>query len=129
MLRIAGFGNKRTEFRGDTLSAELSRTIVVTAGGDEVASQDVAEGEHHHLHAECNVTNKYAALNFSTRRAMYDFAVSLLQEAVHGTGGQKEFYPVGHEGKMLVVEGVRMTGDSCRLLVFYGDEAIAGNKP
>jgi hypothetical protein len=105
------------------MNTELSTTIVVTPEGDEVASLDVQAGKHHLLRAESDSSNGDILLNFSTRRAMYDFAVSLLQEAVYGTSGQKEFYPLGYDGDWLVVNGVRMSEDSSRLFVFYGSEA------
>jgi hypothetical protein len=50
---------------------------------------------------------------------MYDFARSLLHEAIYGIGGQEEFYPLGYEGKMEVINGVRMSNDSARVFVFY----------
>lgn len=106
------------------MTTKLSTTIVVTAGGDEVSSLDVQEGKHHHLHAQCDRDNGDIVLNFSTRRAMYDFAVSLLQESVYGTSGQQEFYPLGYEDDWLVVNGVRMDKNSARLLVSYGAEAF-----
>lgn len=104
------------------MTTKLSATIVVTAEGDEASSLDVQEGKHHRLHAQCDRDNGNIVLNFSTRRAMYDFAVSLLQESVYGTSGQQEFYPLGYEGDWLVVNGVRMDEHSARLLVFYGSE-------
>ncbi|MFC5462815.1 hypothetical protein [Massilia niabensis] len=102
------------------MNVELSTTIVVTAGGDEVGSHEVQEGKHHCLRAQSDSSNGDIVLDFSTRRAMYNFAVSLLQEAVHGTSGQQEFYPLGHEGQWRVVNGVRMSEGSSRLFVFYG---------
>jgi hypothetical protein len=111
------------------MTTKLSTTIVVTAEGDEVSSLDVQEGKHHHLHAQCAPDNGGIVLNFSTRRAMYDFAVSLLHESVYGTSGQQEFYPLGYEGNWLVVNGVRMDEDSARLLVFYGSEASDVDAP
>jgi hypothetical protein len=101
------------------MSAELPTTIVVTPEGEEVSSLDVQEGKHHWLRAETASGSGDVILNFSTRRAMYDFAVSLLHEAVHGTSGQEEFYPLGVDGKWMVVNGVRMSEDSSRLFVFY----------
>jgi hypothetical protein len=106
------------------MTAELSPTIVVTPGGVEVGSLDLQQGKHHHLHARCDPSNGDIVLNFSSRRAMYDFAVSLLQEAVYGTCGQQEFYPLGNEGDWLVVNGVRMDQDSSRLFVCYGRETL-----
>lgn len=105
------------------MNTKLSTTIVVTAEGEEVNSLEVQEGKHHRLHAQCDRDSKSIVLNFSTRRAMYDFAVSLLHESVYGTSGQQEFYPLGSEGDWLVVNGVRMEENSARLLVFYGSES------
>jgi hypothetical protein len=70
------------------MSAEMSTTIIVTPEGKEVSSLDVQEGTHHCLPAETDPDNGDIILDFSTRRAMYDFAVSLLQEAVYETTGQ-----------------------------------------
>lgn len=56
---------------------------------------------------------------------MYDFAVSLLHEAVYenggmvnGKGGLKEFLPSNGER---VVDGVRVKEDSSRIFVFYNE--------
>jgi hypothetical protein len=108
------------------MNAELSPIIVVTPEGVEIGSLDGQEGKHHCLRAESDASNGDILLNFSTRRAMYDFAVSLLQEAVYGTGGQKDFYPLGSDGDWLVVNGVRMQENSARLFVLYGGEAPTG---
>jgi len=102
------------------MSGEMSTIIVVSPEGKEVNSLDIQEGKHHCLRAETDPGNRDVTLNFSTRRAMYDFAVSLLHEAVYGTSGQQEFYPLGADGNWLVVNGVRMSEDSARLFVFYG---------
>lgn len=110
------------------MSAELPTTIVVTPEGEEVSSLDVQEGKHHCLRAETIPGSGDVILNFSTRRAMYDFAVSLLQEAVYGTSGQQEFYPLVVEGRDMVVNGVRMSEDSARLFVFYGSSPN-GSRP
>jgi hypothetical protein len=101
------------------MSVELPTRIVVTPEGEEVSSLDVQEGKHHCLRVETELGNGDVIFNFSTRRAMYDFAVSLLQEAVYGRSGQQEFCPLGADGKWLVVNGVRMSEDSSRLFVFY----------
>jgi hypothetical protein len=101
------------------MSIELPTTIVVTPEGEEVSSLDVQEGKQHCLRVETNAGNRDVIFNFSTRRAMYDFAVSLLQEAVYGKSGQQEFYPLAADGNCSVVNGVRMSEDSSRLFVFY----------
>ena len=102
------------------MRAELPPAIVVSPDGEEVSSLDVQKGNQHRLRVETDSGSGDVALNFSTRRAMYDFAVSLLQEAVYGTSGQQEFYPLGIDGNWMVVNGARMSEDSARLRVFYG---------
>lgn len=109
------------------MNTELPTTIVITPEGDEISSLGVQEGRHHVLRAECDTRNRDIYLNFSTRRAMYDFAVSLLHESVYGTGGMQEFYPLIDNGNALVVNGVRMSGDSSRLFVCYESESANGN--
>lgn len=110
------------------MSAALSTTVVITPHGDEISSRSVQEGKYHRLLAECDTRNRDMYLNFSTRRAMYDFAVSLLHESVYGTSGQQEFYPLICNGDAVVVNGVRMSEDSSRLFVFYESESARGNE-
>jgi len=100
---------------------KLPSVVVVTSAGEEVSSPDVQNDSRHFLSADVNVENRDIQLTFSTRQAMYDFAKSLLQEAVFGKGGQKEFYPLATNGKNLVVDGVRMSDKSSRIFVFYED--------
>jgi hypothetical protein len=82
-------------------------------------------GKHHFLSASVDMSNKDVCLNFSTRRAMYDFATSLLHEAVYGNGGMvdgkgglKEFLPSNEER---VVDGVRVKEGSSRVFIFYNE--------
>lgn len=99
----------------------LSNTVVVTAT-DDVSSEAVQKDSRHHLTSEMDVKNGDIYLRFSSRLAMYDFAKSLLQEAVFGEGGQQEFLPLISDGNALVSNGVRMTEGSSRVFVFYPDE-------
>jgi hypothetical protein len=99
----------------------LESTIVLSAS-DDVSSEAVQKDERHCLAAEVDISNGDICLKFSSRLAMYDFAKSLLQEAVFGQGGQQEFRPLIVEGKALVSNGVRMTDNSSRIFVFYPDE-------
>jgi len=103
----------------------LPNTVTVTPGGDELGSSEVVGGKHHFLSASVDVGNKDVCLNFSTRRAMYDFARSLLHEAVYGNGGMvdgkgglKEFLPSNEER---VVDGVRVKEGSSRVFIFYNE--------
>ena len=54
------------------MRAELPPAIVVTPDGEEVSSLDVQKGNHHRLCVETDSGSGDVALNFSTRRAMYD---------------------------------------------------------
>jgi len=101
---------------------KLPSVVVVTPTGEEIGSTEVQYYSRHFLEADVDFKNRDIQLNFSTRQALYDFARSLLQEAVFGEGGQKEFYPLAADGKELVIEGVRMKENSSRIFVFYGDE-------
>lgn len=99
--------------------------VSVTPNGDELGSPEVVNGKHHFLSASVGAENNDVCLNFSTRRAMYDFAISLLHEAVYGNGGMvdgkgglKEFLPSNEER---VVDGVRVKGDSSRIFIFYNE--------
>jgi hypothetical protein len=107
------------------IQKHLPNTITVTPEGEEVGSTEVRDGKHHFLAASVDVDRKDIYLNFSTRRAMYDFAVSLLHEAVYGSGGMvdgkgglKEVLP--YDGD-LVVDGVRVKQDSSRVFIFYNE--------
>jgi hypothetical protein len=120
LVRLAGLGQKRLSLRVINTSAELSTTIVVTSEGEEVSSLDVREGIHHCLRSATGAGNGQVILDFFTRRAMYDFAVSLLQEAAHGTVGLQYCYPLVCDGKPLVANGARIREDNSRLFAFYG---------
>jgi hypothetical protein len=100
---------------------KLLDTVTVTCAGDEIPSDEVLQNEQHFLCEEVDTSNRDIYLNFSSRRALYDFARSLLQEAVYGVGRQKEFYPLVSDGHALVVEGVRLTENSSRIFVAYDE--------
>jgi hypothetical protein len=104
------------------MTKPMSPQILVTESGDEIPSPELVSDEAHQLSVEVSADNKYACFNFSSRLAMYDFARSLLHEALYGRGGQKEFYPLEYQGKMEVIDGVRMSPDSSRVFIFYPNE-------
>ncbi len=99
----------------------LNPIIKVTPDGDEVGSKQLCEDQTHQLNINQNSNNDYVSLEFTSRRSMYDFAVSLLQEAVYGTSGLKEFYPLTIDGKMETIDGVRVSKNSSRLFITYTD--------
>lgn len=106
----------------DTILREnLERNFTISAA-DDVSSAEVQNNDHHRLEAKIDVDNGDINLNFSSRRAMYDFAKSLLQGAIYGDSGQQEFYPLISDGSPLVVNGVRMPSGSSRIFVLYPAE-------
>jgi len=91
----------------------------MTEEGDEIPSDEVIENESHNLSATSDRDNGDIYLNFSSRLAMYEFAKNLMHEALYSEGDMTELYPFGHEGKLKVVNGVRLTLDSSRVFVGY----------
>ena len=104
------------------MKSPMTSDIHITESADEIPLEEVGANEAHQLSVEVNANNEYACLNFSSRLAMYDFARSLLHEALYGRGGIAEFYPLEYQGKREAINGVRMSQDSARLFVFYQDD-------
>jgi hypothetical protein len=101
------------------MKSHMTPNVYITESGDEIPLEEVLAYESHQLSAETDDGYKDVYLNFSSRLAMYDFARSLLHEALYGRGGQMEFCPFEYQGKREVIDGVRMSPDSARLFVFY----------
>lgn len=72
------------------------------------------------MKARVDETNANIYLEFSTRLAMYEFALSLAHEALYGEGGMYERNPL--DG-LAAVEGVRLTNDSSRVFAFYDSDS------
>lgn len=100
---------------------KLPSTVIVTPSGDEIPSEEFLQQEKHFLLAQVDTGNRDINLDFSSREAMYEFAKALLQEAVFGTSGQMELYPLLVEGHSLVVNGTRLVEGSSRIFVSYSD--------
>ncbi len=97
----------------------LNAKIRVTEDADELFPVDLVNDENHDVTVSVDSEKCYASLYFSSRLAMYQFALSLLQESVYGHGGQKEFYPLEQDGHFQVIDGVRMNPKSARLFISY----------
>ena len=97
----------------------LSAEIQLNCDGDDIPSDVVLNDDRHRLCSIVDVDNGDVYLRFSSREALYDFAKSLLHEAVFGIGGGKELYPLIVDGKCLVVDGVRLSEGSSRIFVQY----------
>ncbi|GEM_PF-923340 len=99
--------------------SNLASTVIIDPDGESILSSEVAHDQRHNLHVSVDRDNGDVYLGFSSREALYDFAKSLLHEAVFGWGDRKEFYPLIVEGKELVVDGARLTNGSSRVFVSY----------
>lgn len=99
------------------MTDKLSPVIQVSLDADEVGSLELCRNQFHQLNVSQNEKNSYVNLEFTSRQAMYDFAVSLLQEAVYGASASKEFYPLKIDGELQVIDGVRMSEGSSRLFI------------
>ncbi|UPT86956.1 hypothetical protein HAP41_0000043205 [Bradyrhizobium barranii subsp. apii] len=97
----------------------LKDVVILKSDGSDIPSQQVLDDDHHSVKASADAKTSDIILEFSSRLALYEFAKSLLHEAVFGSTGQKEFYPLISNGKPLVVEGARLTEDSSRVFAFY----------
>ncbi|WP_136678477.1 hypothetical protein [Neptunomonas sp. XY-337] len=85
---------------------------------ENVTSNEVCDNEFHQLKVSVDERNSDIYLSFSSRESMRDFALSLLHESAYGSGWA-ELYPLGFEGKQLVVNGVRLSPDSSRIFIDY----------
>ncbi len=99
--------------------SNLATTLTIDPDGENIVSPEVAHDERHTLQVSVDRDNGDVYLEFSSRRSLYDFARSLLHDAVYGLDGQKEFYPLLVDGKLLVVDGARLTAKSSRMFVNY----------
>ena len=102
-------------------------TLELTPSGDGMPSSELVADEGHSLTAVVSDTNQFACLRFSSRLALYEFARSLLHEALFGAGGEMAFYPLEIDCRMEVIDGVRMARDSARVFVHYPPKQEAGS--
>lgn len=101
------------------MSDLLKPNIFISEEAADIPSETVASSEDHILTASVDTENRDIYLRFSSRIAMYDFARSLLHEAIYEVGAQMELYPLAFEGKLLLVNGVRLSRGSSRIFISY----------
>lgn len=100
----------------------LNPEIYISQEGENIPTEEVLQNQEHSLTARTDTENGDIYLEFSSRLAMYDFARSLLHEAIYGIGDQMEFYALGPDGpggNYFVVDGVRLSPESSRIFVFH----------
>ncbi len=95
-------------------------TVEFAPSLDNLYSRELSQNPRHSLNARVDQANAHIYLDFSTRLAMYEFALSLAHEALYGEGGVYERSPL--DG-LVAVEGVRLTNDSSRLFAFYDSDS------
>ncbi len=81
-------------------------------------SAELLKDERHSLALRIDTSNSDVYLECSSRLALREFALSLLDIAANGSGSN-EFYPLGVEKSWLVVNGARLTEGSSRLFLTY----------
>ena len=99
------------------MKIELKPEIKLTEDGGDIPSDININNEKHRLTVTVSTKNNYTHLDFSSRLALYDFARSLLYEAVFGDSDSVEFYPLTSENKQCIVNGVRLTPNSSRIFI------------
>lgn len=81
-------------------------------------SQELLENEEHVIKLTASPSGDDIYIEYSTRLALREFALSLLREADTGSGWA-EFYHLSTEGgPALVVNGARLTPDSSRVFLY-----------
>lgn len=91
------------------------KTVVDLAQDSEPAAELLAS-EAHQISLKVDRANGDVYLESSSRLALFEFGKALMLEAQYGEG-PAEFYPLGQEGKWLVVNGARLAEGSSRLFV------------
>ena len=79
----------------------------------------IEHDERHQLKVSVDEKHNYALLEFTSREALYDFALALLYEAVYGHGEIEYNGALIDDNKHLFVNGVRQSIDSGRLFIWF----------
>ena len=106
------------------IKKDLPTNISLTPDGDEIGMLIYDDGRHQ-LKVSISNRDNCAYLDFTSKEALYDFAVSLLNSAVYDEVRKEylpEHMPREEDGTIPVIDGVRMTDDSARLFIFWNDD-------
>lgn len=104
------------------MNKALSSLVEVTKSADDQVTDAVANDISQCLEVVVDHNPDDVYLYFSSRAVLYDFARSLLHEAIYGESGQTEYHPLEYEGEMQLINGVRMSSNSARLFIFYNKD-------
>ena len=89
--------------------------------GDEVAAL-TWQDEKHQLKVSINEEENYALFLFSTREMLYDFAIALLSDVINNEVAKECLPYQDFDGRIPSCDGVRMSLDSSRLFIFWGND-------
>lgn len=105
------------------IKKDLPTDVLLTADGDEVGMLIYDDGRHQ-LKVSVDRKRNDACLEFTSREALYDFALGLLNTAVFYDGVSLEFHPpyTMEDGTSLILDGIRFSDDSARLFIFWNDD-------
>lgn len=113
---------------GGKAMIKIPDLVTIAVGDDDFPSEEVLKDKAHCISAKVCPINKDINLTFCSRESFYDFARSVLREAMFETSGQMELYPLIVDGAPEVVDGCRLTEDSSRIFIFYpSGTPTAGN--
>jgi hypothetical protein len=101
-----------------------NKTFEIFEDAANIPSAEVLYDDVHQLKADVGLNNRDVYLEFSSREALRDFALSLLHESEFGAG-EVEIFPLGFDGKQQVVNGVRLTESSSRIFIRYPVKRIS----
>ena len=97
------------------------QTNVSFAANTEHVNHELQSNEAHHIRVSIDSPGNYVLLECSSREALFELGRTLMHEALFGSG-EIEFFPLGADGKTLVVEGARLVEDSARVFVHFPKE-------
>src|ERR1035437_1920411 len=95
-------------------------TNVIFSPSPEHVSHEVQSNEAHNIRVSVDAPSDYVLFECSSREALCELGRTLMGEALFGTG-EIELYPLGTDGKWLVVNGARLVEDSARVFVHFPD--------
>lgn len=105
----------------ETMNPKLSPIVRIQESAEDIPSGDYINDESQCLIASADKKNNRACLKFTSRLALYDFARELLYEAIYSNCNQIEYLPTFYDGRLQLINGVRMPLDSTRLFVFIDE--------
>jgi hypothetical protein len=92
-------------------------SIIIRRDASDIPTDELLNDDKHLL--DVSMKDGDVFLKFSSRESLVNFATTLLHKAFYGRDGALELYPLIVDEKALVVNGARLTEDSCRIFITY----------